>query len=156
MLYFKKVYFQNDQEKQQVENAFRKSASKRNHALDFLSSVSDIGPDKVFLGFERKKDITFTRIRTSFEKLLPKLIISFPKDPSINHYKFRFGLSTTIALLFFAIMFIGGIIALITANPGSKEIAVTFIICIGYPLLTLIELHFVNSRIARAIEKYGN
>ena len=88
MIYFKKVNL-NGADRQRIETAIRQFAVKRNTSLDFQSSATCIRQEKYFLGLESESNLTLTRIRTPFERLLPKLIFQFSKE-DFNKYKVRF------------------------------------------------------------------
>ncbi|GAB2682376.1 hypothetical protein GCM10027036_40700 [Flavihumibacter cheonanensis] len=70
-----------------VEAAVRKFATKRHTLLDFQSSATYVGTEKYFLGLEKEKSIELTRIRSPFERLLPKLVINFDKNDGFRRYK---------------------------------------------------------------------
>ena len=151
MIYFLKIYFQNELEKQQTEIALRKFAIKKHTSLDIQSATNNAGANNSFLGLEGTKDIKFTRIRTSFERVLPKLIISLPKD-NLLFYKIRLSIFST--LVFFALSF--GLILNITFLILGKT-TIYNLITIGffytfYILLFFIELHLTKSRIKNAIK----
>lgn len=82
--------------KDNVENAIRNFSSKRYTSLDLQSSSSSIKENKYFLGHEGKADLKITRIRTTFEKLFPKVIQSFPKGKRFEVYKVRYSLLSTV------------------------------------------------------------
>jgi len=99
MLYFKKIYLPNDLEKQDLEKGLRSRSLKRSQMLDFVFETTNTGTDKYFLGNEGKKDLKLTRIKTSFESFLPKIIISFPKETAEQYYKFRLSILSTAILV---------------------------------------------------------
>jgi hypothetical protein len=105
MLYFKTVPFPNGVKQPDVEKALRSYALKRISSLDFKSSTINVGIDKLFLGLEGKNSLNFTRLRTSFESLLPKLIINLSKDPAATAYKIR--LSATLRIVHFNVVWSG-------------------------------------------------
>lgn len=151
MLYLKKNYLSLG-EKQELEKAMRNAALKRLTSLDFKSSVTDIGTDKLFLGFEGKEDVQFTRLRTSFEKYFPKVIISIPKSETDNEYKFRFSILSTVAFILWSLFFLL-IVGTVLAQKGNYEnILIGCIPICLFILLTLLELRIVGTRIEKAIK----
>ena len=146
MIYFIKTYFQNDEEKQRAESSLRKSALRRHTSLDLQSSVW-IGTDKLFLGLEGSKEIKFTRIRTSFEKILPKLIINLPKDRV--YYQIRFSLLSTVVFLLMSFALVLTISSLIAGRIKVEKLLTFGIFCSFYLLLLLIELRLTKARIKK-------
>ncbi|MDT3405022.1 hypothetical protein [Mucilaginibacter terrae] len=113
MLYFKKIYLPNCTP-QQLEAAMRKVALKRTSPLDFASAVSDIGTDKYFIGYQGKTDLTFTRIKASPEKLLPKLIIKLPADGAECYYQIRFAIVSMMVFFMFTLPLLLGVVLFIS------------------------------------------
>jgi hypothetical protein len=151
MLSLKKIYLPLG-EKQELEKAMRNAALKRLTSLDFKSSVTDIGTDKPFLGFESKEDVQFTRLRTSFEKYLPKVIISIPKNETDNEYKFRFSILSSVVVILWSLFFLL-IVTTVLVQKGNYENILIGCIHIGlFILLTLLELRIVGTRIEKAIK----
>lgn len=149
MIYFTKTYFRDDEERQTLETALRKVASKRHGWLDFKTSSTDIGTEKRFLGFEEEKHLNFTRLRTSFERMLPKLIVSFPKSNEQGYYKIRFSFFTSIVLGWFSIALLLNFYFLISGITTFENVATVFILFIGYLLLVFLELKITTARIKR-------
>jgi len=147
MMYFTKTYFNSDSEGQQMEVALRKFASKRHTSLDFQSSSTDIGTEKRFLGYEGKKDLKFTRLRTSFEKYLPKMIISLPKDTNQNYYKIRLSFLTTVVLGIFSACFVLTVALIIVGKITLGGFFAILMLYVVYLLLIYLELKLTNSRI---------
>lgn len=147
MLYFRTIPFPENLTQEQVEKALRKYSLKRTSSLDFKSCTYNIGMEQLFLGRDRKIDLQFTRLKTSLEMLLPKMIVKLSKDPEAQAYKIR--LSTT--PMGFAILLAFSIVAvLITIFKGTASI--DSIACIGLPLLIFIgliafELRLVTRRV---------
>ncbi len=152
MIYFKKIPFQPNLNKQQMESAFRKTAVRQRHSLDLVRSSTDVGTKMLFLGYQSKKELTFTRIRTSFEALLPKLIINLPADPAADYYKVRFSFVTTLAFGLIAFAFIIGLSSLLTGRTEAADFAVILILLLVFYLLLLLEFKITYSRIAKAIK----
>jgi hypothetical protein len=108
MIYFKKVYFNYD-DRAVIEAALRKASLKRGRPLDWESTNSNIGSDKYFLGHEGRDALSFARLKSSVE-ILPKIIISLPKNPTDTYYQFRLALFPfilyCITLLFLLVMIV--------------------------------------------------
>lgn len=155
MIYFKKTYFQNELERQKIEAALRRYALKRHTSLDFKSASTDVGTEKRFLGLEGNKNLKFTRLRTSFERVLPKLIISFPKNNDQNYYKIRLSLLTTIVFGLFSIGLLLNLVFLIAGRASFQNFSTVVIIFSAYLLLIVFELKLTNSRIDSVIRKYA-
>ena len=79
MIYFKNIHIANP-DPNIVEKAIRSYSLKRNVTFDFISLDDHAGKDKYFLGLENDKAILITRVRTPFERFMPKLIIRFQKS----------------------------------------------------------------------------
>jgi hypothetical protein len=156
MLSIKKIHFLNPSEKVQLEQAMRKYASKRNSALDFLPAQTDFKTEKKFLGYENQNALQFTRLRSSFEKLLPKLIVRISKSDSELYYEVRLSWSSIIPIAFFVIMFPLLIWGIISGAKDYQAMLGISIICIGYPLWTLAELHFTKCKIEEALNDSKN
>ncbi|RZM12473.1 MAG: response regulator, partial [Pedobacter sp.] len=84
----------------------RKRSIKRNLPLDYLSAQSDIASDKLFIGYDGKKNVQFSRLRTSLERFLPRVVIVFSKDPTVFEYKLRYSLLSTLVVSFLTLTFI--------------------------------------------------
>lgn len=156
MLSVKKIDFINRIEKVQLEKAMRKYASKRNSQLDFLSAQTDFKTEKKFLGYENQNVLQFTRLRSSFEKLLPKLIILIPKSDGELYYEVRLSWSSIVPIAFFLVMFPLLIWGMVTGAKDLQAMLGISIICIGYPLWTLAELHFTKCKIEEALNDSKN
>lgn len=154
MIYFRNFNLDEEIDKLQFENAIRRYSSKRTDFLDFKSSTSDFGLSMYFLGHERKKDIQFTRIRTSFERVLPKLIFSLPKSEEFNYYKVRLSLTATACFCLLSFMILYCTILVISNNSNYVLIPSTVAVLCVYVLLIRIEVKLTNSRIRKAIKNY--
>jgi hypothetical protein len=153
MLYFKNVLFPVAVNQPQVESALRKYALKKTSPLDFQSTTINIGTEKVFMGFERKTDLQFSRIKTSFEFMLPKLIISLPRDQSATAYRIRLG-----GLPFIITLFLGFCALMIIKNlfNGRTEAEFSLFILafsIVFYFLVRFELKLTRSRVLKCLEK---
>ncbi|WP_288884172.1 hypothetical protein [Pedobacter panaciterrae] len=152
-MYFKTVHFPSNLNHAQVETALRKASMKETISLDFTSKSINIGIDKIFWGLERKRNLKFTRIRTSFEFFLPKLIINLSKNPSVNFYKIRPGaLSIVVAgLLFFGLF--TGILGVIKGRPNIESLILFSVLIVIYIALMLFELRVTASRAVKVLNQ---
>ncbi|SER81187.1 hypothetical protein [Pedobacter rhizosphaerae] len=156
MLYFKNVLFPVGVKQPQVESALRKYALKKTSPLDFQSTTINIGTDKVFMGFERKTDLQFSRIKTSFVFMLPKLIISLPLDQSATAYRIRLGGIPLIISLFLAFCIL---VIIKSVFNGRTETAFSIFILafsIAFYFLVRFELKLTQSRVLKCLEKAVN
>ena len=152
MPYFKKVQIEN-YTRSEAEAALRKVSLKRTSPLDFSSAITDIGSDKLFLGYIGKSALTFTRLRTSVEKFLPKLVIKLPLDGEDCYYQLR--LSVVSATVFILFTF-GFLIAFAGILSGNTEIGglLSAAIFLGlYFALLAFEINIVSNRIKKALLK---
>ena len=133
-----------------VEKTIRANSARRKSSLDVHSSSTFIRQEKYFLAFENQDGISITRIRTPFEKILPKLILYFPKD-NFTTYKIRLGLASFLlgALLVFSLL-----IQILSATKYlsiSSEIIDVLIFIIFFFGLALLELKLTLNALRRAI-----
>lgn len=138
-------------EKKGLEQAMRKSSLKRTRPLNFISTVSDIGNTKLFLGYDGKKDVQFSRLRTSFEKFMPKVIIILPKNGVGFEYKLRYSLLSTVVVFFLALGFIFTAAIALINKYNYEGILVPIVFFGGFMFLTMLELKIVSKRIQKAI-----
>ena len=155
MIYFKKVYF-NYEDRTVIEAALRKLSVKRTGTLDLKSSTSDIGTDKYFLGYDAKNALYFTRIRSSVEKLLPKIIFNLPKNETDFSYKFRLSLFPFILATLFSFGLLFCLASLVTGRAQFQDFIGFIIFPAFFILLIWLELKITSSRINKAIIKYKN
>ncbi|MEP6612743.1 MAG: hypothetical protein ABJA76_12685 [Mucilaginibacter sp.] len=153
MIYFKSVQLP-DNEKQLLETAMRKVAIKRTRSLDFTSAEHNMGSEKLFLGLDDKRDVKFTRLHTSLEKLLPKIVISFPKDETNSGYRLRLGFFPTCLFVFLAMGLLAtGLSALINHEDYAAMVAPVFFLGV-FIFLIWLELKIVDRQMKKAVERY--
>ena len=155
MLYFKTIPYPENVTQPQLEKALRKYALKRTSVLDFKSCTFNIGLEQLFLGHERKNDLQFTRIKTSFEMLLTKLIIKLSKDPAAKGYRIRLSAVPLALALVLGFGVIANIMAIFTGNVSIESL-----VTIGLPLIIFIgliyfELTLVIGRVKNALDLSG-
>lgn len=155
-MYFKTIPLPSDLNQPQVEASLRKAAIKETMSLDFKFKAVDIGTEKIFYGLEGKKDLKFTRLKTSFEFFLPKLIVSLSKDPLANSYRIRPGAISiaVIGLLGFALF--TGMIGILKGTTDFDTFSPFLIIIVIYALLFFFELKLTTSRVLKAIRTVKN
>ncbi|MEB0263541.1 MULTISPECIES: hypothetical protein [unclassified Mucilaginibacter] len=138
-------------EKITLERAMRKSSLKRTRALDFVSTVSDIGSNKLFIGYDGKKDVQFSRLRTSFEKFMPRAIVILSKNETEIEYRIRYSLLSTVVVVFWALGFIVVTATALVNKYNYEGIIVPLVFFGGFVLLTMLELNITGKRIQKAI-----
>lgn len=152
MFYFKKVYITN-LSKTEVESLLRKASLKRVNSLDLISANSDVGSDKLFLGNIGKSALLFTRLHSSLENFLPKVIIKLPLDTDECYYQLRLkGLSAILAF----VLALGLAFSLFQASVGETDIdglMTKLLICIIYSGLLLLEIKITSTRINKALSQ---
>jgi hypothetical protein len=151
MIYFKTVTVE-DCSRNQLETALRKVSLKRTSSLDMVGSSTNIGTDKFFLGYEGKNSLTFTRIRASIERFLPKLIIKLSATNESSYYQIRFNILSI--AVFFGVL-INWFIALISllAEPTKAEGFLIITIFVGiYFSLIFLEIKLTEARVNNAIK----
>ena len=88
---------------EKIENNVRLLSLRRHTHLDFKSASTYIAePNKFFLGYENDRKIDLLRIITPFERLLPKIIVTFDKT-NFQEYKLRLKLISLIILILLTI-----------------------------------------------------
>ena len=135
----------------EIESGVRRYSLKRHIRLDFHSSVSYIQGDKYFYGIETTKDVQITRIKTPFERFLPKLIFSFSKKEEFMIYRVRYDYSSMIVffLLFFSALF-NLVDAFTTESLGTATIVIPGLFVI-FLALSFLESEITQIRILKAI-----
>lgn len=151
MLYFKKLEFPGELDQYQFETLLRKHALKQHSSLDFTFNPINIGTEKLFHGRESKNNIRFTRIKTSFEFFLPKLIINLSKEPTARFYRIRLGAIPMLVSGFFSFCILAGILSILRGRNNILEVITLIVISGFYLLLIIMELKFTTSRIRKAI-----
>lgn len=152
MIYFKKVYVHGIDQRQ-LEQALRKLSINNKQSLDFPTELN-VGTDKYFFGFEGKRGLQVTRVRTLFERFIPKLIIRVPLANDAAYYEMRLAMlpfilltliSFSILLVAFKMIFYPDDIG----DPGSFLVLAAI-----YAGLLLLEYKLITARVRKAITKY--
>lgn len=152
-MYFKTIPLPLEVNQPQAEASLRKVSIKESMSLDFKFKAVDIGTDKMFYGLEGKKDLKFTRLKTSFEFFMPKLIVSLSKDSSDNYYRIRPG---AISMAIIGLLGFGVFTGLVGILRGTTDLATfsPFLIIIGiYALLFFFEINITSRKMNKALSK---
>lgn len=151
MFYFKSVPFPEGVTQQMVETSLRKVAIKSTAILDFKSTTVDVGTDKLFLGHETKLDLTFTRLRTSFEIFLPKFIIRVAKEPNVQCYDIRVAALPFVVSLIFALGLLASLLGIASGTAELKD-SLGFLLLNGiFAGLYYLEFKILTSKVNKAI-----
>ncbi len=152
MLYFKKVNI-SQYTPSEVEFCVRKESIKRTMPLDLDFSSINIGTDKSFLARGGKNGLTFTRIQTSFEKPLPKLVSKLSIEPQEAYYKIRLSTLATAVFIGFTLLWFSDLAStLLGGNPLEDFVKVSTIYMV-YLALILLEYKLTISKVDKAIRK---
>lgn len=150
MLYFKKNHF-NYEDKAKIETALRKYAIKRNSILYLELSPFEVGTDKLFFEYENKKALYFTRIRSSFELFLPKIIFSLSKNETDLYYRIRLSAFGLFLFLFFSLALTLDLLLIIQGKVPNQHYLNLLIIFLSFLTLIWFELKNTCSKIEKAV-----
>jgi hypothetical protein len=149
MLYFKTVHL-NSNNYEAVENALRKHSWKRGSSLDFQSSASLASDDKFFLGVEDEVCLRFTRLRTPFERFLPKIILAYPKSIQDSlAYRIRLSFLPSVLFVLLTIALVLNIIFSITEMRIDTDLPKVFFLFVVFILLTFFEIYLTERRVKK-------
>jgi len=151
MLYFKKIVI-TDHTYNQVEASLRKVSSKRNSSLDMVSPYSDIGTDKYFLGREGKTALTFTRIKTSFEKVLPKLILELPYNTEVCYCQIRLSVISMVIFCSLSLLWALNFFVMVIGQTTFENFLVLSFFYLIYLGLLFLEIRLSTSKFYKAIK----
>ena len=152
MLYFKTIPI-TEADGTKVEAAIRQFAVKRHTPLDLQSSVTEVGTDKLFLGLEKENNIQVIRLRTTFERFLPRVIIRFDKARGFTEYRIRYSLLSNFLFALLALAVVFNIIHLLNSRQLESESTTPFVLLFLFLFLTFIELRLTQAYIKSAINK---
>ncbi len=136
----------------QIENALRRHTAKRKQSLNWMSS-SYFNLDKYyFLGVENETSMNITRITTSYELFLPKIIIDFSKSDFTSY-------SIHLSILYkviFIILCIASISAIYNAIVYFETEGLLFgpISIVIFYYLTKWEMNLTHKKILSTIQQY--
>jgi hypothetical protein len=149
-MYFKKVTIP-ELNSEKIERNIRLFTLKRHTSLDLKSGSTYIAePNKFFLGFENNTRIDLLRISTPFERLLPKIIVTFNKS-NFKEYKLRLQLLSIILIVVLS----AGLIMTIYHSIKSKNLESDFLFILSlnliFYLLAFVEYKLITKKIERVI-----
>lgn len=139
MFYFKKIDI-SAEDKQKLEMALRNVSSERLLRLDFEAAISEPGSTKLFLVYDGRKTVRFTRTREGLARLLPKMVVSIPRSADNNCFKIRYSIPSIIAFLAFFVFFALTLASAVWFKSGFAVAFVPLILLSIYLALTLLEL----------------
>ncbi len=151
MLYFKSIVLETH-DGQAVENAIRQFSAKRHTSLDLQSSASYISDHKVFLGLENDTNIRITRVRSPFERFLPKLIVRFDKADGFNCYRIRLSLLPNLMFLFLTIAIILNVIGSLTNGRLESDLPSILALYLTFVALILLEITLTKRRLSAILK----
>lgn len=149
-MYFKKVTIP-ELKVEKIERNIRLFTLKRHTSLDLKSGSTYIPePNKFFLGHENNSRIDLLRISTPFERVLPKIIVTFNKS-NFKEYKLRLQLLSMILIVVLS----AGLIMTIYHSIKSKNLESDFLFILSlnliFYLLAFVEYKLVTKKIERVI-----
>jgi hypothetical protein len=149
-LYFKKINIP-ELSSEKIERNIRLLSLKRHTSLDFKYVSTYINePNKFFLGYENKNRIDLLRISSPFEKLLPKMIVTFEKN-NFKSYKLRFKLISMILIILLTTVMILNIFYSIKSGKLESDFILILFLNLTFYLLAFVEYKLVNKKIEKAI-----
>jgi len=156
-MYFKKIDL-NQVDSTTLESCLRKASLKRLSPLDIQSSVKISKEQKMFLGYEKTDELQFTRIRYSFERILPKLIVSIAKtrEPVSTAYKIRLALISILILFIILMGTLYGLYQLTTGKAPIENILRILILPTLYFILLKVEMKLTQKNIEKALKNRKN
>ncbi|WP_428225565.1 hypothetical protein [Flavobacterium sp.] len=150
MLYFK-ILSINKKSSKEIEIKLRQFASKRNFSLDFSSSTTDRNELKKFLGLEDDKSLKLTRLRSSFEIFLPKIILKFDKSTGYTVCKIRLCFLSSFMFLIISISILFGIYNSIKTNQLENDLYDSILFLALFIILTQIEIYLSKVKIKKTL-----
>lgn len=149
-MYFKKVTIP-ELNAEKIERNIRLFTLKRHTSLDLKSGSTYIPePNKYFLGYENNTRIDLLRISSPFERVLPKIIVTF-NNSNFKVYKLRLQLLSMILIVVLS----AGLIMTIYHSIKSKNLESDFLFIISlnliFYLLAFVEYKLVTKKIERVI-----
>lgn len=149
-MYFKKVTIP-ELNSEKIERNIRLFTLKRHTSLDLKSGSTYIAePNKFFLGYENNTRIDLLRISTPFERLLPKIIVSFNKN-NFNEYRLRFQLLSMILIVVLSAGLLMTIYHSIKSKNLESDFFSIFSLNLIFYLLAFVEYKLVTKKIERVI-----
>jgi hypothetical protein len=149
-LYFKEINIP-ELSSEKIERNIRLLSLKRHTSLDFKYVSTYINePNKFFLGYENKNRIDLLRISSPFEKLLPKMIVTFKKN-NFKSYKLRFKLISMILIILLTTALVLNIFYSIKSGKLESDFILILFLNLTFYLLAFVEYKLVNKKIEKTI-----
>lgn len=145
MIYFQKINLQHLPQ-EQIEKKIRAFSSKRHSSLDLQSSSTYINDEKKFLGLENENYLKIVRIRTPFERYLPRIIVRFDKN-DFSFYSIRLCLVSFIITFILTFGMILNIVYSIINKQWESDFLSVLILSLFYLFLISIEIKLTKRRI---------
>ena len=136
-----------------VEKAVRRFSAKRYTSLDLSPSSSLIQEEKYFLGLENNDTLSITRIRTPFERLIPKIVLSFKKEAHFKTYRTRLSLFTFIAFIFIALGFADSLYYAVADYSFDAGLISSTLLLAGFAGLVLLEMKITGMKLNKAVSR---
>ncbi|KJD35346.1 hypothetical protein PW52_09575 [Tamlana sedimentorum] len=119
--------------------------------MDFKSASTFVSePNKFLLGYENDKRIDLLRITTPFEKLLPKIIVTFNKE-NFNQYNLRLKLISIIIYTLLTIALISNLFYSIKSGKLESDFSMILFLNLMFYILAFVEYKIVNRKINKVI-----
>lgn len=152
MVYFKTKTIDN-YETERIENAVRKFSLKRHASLDFISTATyETDNEKYFLGSENDTYLKIVRLRTPFERILPKLILRFNKK-NFSEFQIRYSLISFIVFILLVTAFLSGLYQMIIHKQTDIDFVLINVLLIIFALMTSLEFVLTRRKLFKAISK---
>jgi len=149
-LYFKRISITKFSA-EKIEKNVRLLSLKRHTSLDFKSATTYLAePNKFFLGYENDRKIDLLRIITPFERLLPKIIVTFDKT-NFQEYKLRLKLISMVILILLTIGLILNLVYSIQNRRLESDLGSILIVNIIFYSLLFIEYKIVKRKMGLAL-----
>ena len=149
-MYFKKINI-TELNSDKIERNIRLFSLKRHTSLDFKSaSIYVSEPNKFFLGYDNNNRIDLLRITTPFEKLLPKIIVTFKKD-NFNEYNLRLKSISMILFILLTIALILNLFYTIKSGKLESDFLMILLLNLTFYILAFVEFKLVNRKITKVI-----
>lgn len=134
-----------------IERNIRSFSLRRHTSLDFKSASTYVSePKKFFLGYENNNQIDLLRITSPFEKVLPKIIITFKKE-NFNKYYLRLKSTSMIVFTLLTIALILNLFYSIKAGRIESDFSIVLLLNLAFYILAFVEFKLVNRKINKAI-----
>ena len=149
-MYFKKINI-TELTSDKIERNIRLFSLKRHTSLDLKSASTYVNePNKFFLGYENNKRIDLLRITSPFEKLLPKIIVTFNKD-NFNEYNLRLKLISMILFVLLTIALSLHLFYSIKSGKLESDFFAILFLNLIFHILAFVEFKLVNRKIKKVI-----